>query len=561
MDSHFSVKEALARLLGLLRDERLYAVYVFSFFVAVFLVSYLALDDFLLLDDHLFHIRFVGLVAEHGLAAFTDFRSIYFSTIVSDGDHLIYYNFLFYLALWPFSLISPAVIGIKLFGTLATALALTVVAVILRNTGVRYAFLWSVFFLIALAESGLLVRLLSARPFALAPVLIILLLYCLHRRHAFAAFAIAFGYFYWHTATFFLPALVAAGYLVLDRYQHAEKFDWRILIWPLSGTVSAVLVSYLVFPGVLSYLFGITLPVLFDAALPGGTGIAEGVEVYGGNFLALFPALAPLIAPLIVFGAREITLLLGHSESIGTRDGRPTAFRTTLFLGSVALLAASFFSLRFTDYFVYFAILYIALAVSEFSSRIVMPDEYGWRQMKFGIVAVLGLFVMHIGSSIHATDVDAVRTSYLSAQGPSDWMLTHLDPEALVFNTDWDMFSLFYYFTGDQIRFATGLEPRFLYDYDPRLYWLWRNIGDHGVYCETMVCPFSSDTVREGDRIADALLDDFGTDIMVIRTDRSRLVETITQSSRFRLEYREGEEAIFAIYRVLDREPATRIGK
>lgn len=559
MKTHSHGKEWFARGLGLLRNERFYDVYAFFFFVSVLLVSYLALDDFVILDDHFFHIRFVQLAAEQGLRAFTDFQSIYFSEIVASGEHLIYYNFLFYLALWPFSFLSPPVLGIKLFGLFVMALSLATVYAILRRIGVRQAFLWTVFFLVALAESGLLVRFLSARPFALAPVLVILLLYLLYRERRYAAFSLAFGYFYWHTATFFLPILVSAGYLILDRYHRSEKFDWHILIWPFAGTLAAVATSYLIFPGVLLYLIDITLPVLIDAAIGSGAGVAEGAEVYGVNFFLIFPALFSLIAPLFIFGIREMTALLNprHFEAA---DRRLATLRATLFLGSVTLLAASLISLRFVDYFAYFSILYVALAVSEFWRTVVIPDQSAWHQMKVGGLIVLALFVMGIGPKIRTTDVDAAKVSYLSAQGPADWLLTHLEPGALVFNTDWDKFSLLYYFTGDQIRFATGLEPRFLYDYDPRLYWVWRNIGDHGIYCETPKCSSGTGFLGADERIADVVLSDFKTDIMLVQTDRTELIGLLERSSRFRREYRDDANSIFAIYRVLE-SGSVRIGK
>lgn len=558
MKTYPYAKEWLARCLELRRNERFYDVFAFFFFVSVLLISYLALDDFVVLDDHFFHIRFVQLAAEEGLRAFTDFQSIYFSEIVASGEHLIYYNFLFYLVLWPFALFSPPVLGIKLFGLFAVALSLTIVSGILRRIGVRYAFLWAAFFLVVLAESGLLVRLLSARPFALAPVLLILLLYFLYRERRYAAFAVAFAYFYWHTATFFLPALVSTGYFLLDRYHRSEKFDWNILIWPFAGTLAAVATSYLIFPGVLSYLMDITLPVLIDAAVPGGAGVAEGAEVYGANFFSIFPALFPLISPLIIFGIRETIDLLSHEERVA--DRRLATLRTTLFLASVTLLAASLFSLRFTDYFVYFSILYVALAVSEFSRSVAVSDQPAWHQLKIGAFVVLALFIMDIGPKIRATDVEAAQVSYLTAQGPTDWLFAHLEPDALVFNTDWDAFPLLYYFTGNHIRYATGLEPRFLYDHDPRLYWLWRNIGDRGVYCERAECPVSRDMTREGDRIADAILNDFKTDIMIVRTDRTELIEQLERSPRFRSEYRDDANSIFAIYRVLD-AGLIRVGK
>jgi|GEM_PF-2490114 len=556
----------------LVRKESFYGAYAFVFFVAFLLISYMALDDVFILDDHFFHIRFAESIIEQGPKAFTDFQSIYFSKIVSEHRHLIYYNFLFYLALLPFSLISPLAIGIKLFGVFALAGSLTIVYIFLRGMAVRFSFIWTLVFLITLAESGLIIRLLSARPFALAPVFLIALLYAFYRRRSGIAFLLAFMYFYWHTASFFLPVLLAVSYCFFDwYYRPAGRIDWSIVLFPFIGTVAAVLSSYLIFPGALSYVIGITLPVLFDAALTGGAGIAEGVEVYGASFAILFPALAPLIGPLILLGGYEIFRLLKSRLLLGegnpSKDWSREAVRTTLFFGSVILLVASFFSLRFVDYFAYFCLPYLAFAIPDLFRQDLISSLVNHRLIKAGACVVLILFLMDIGPKIHKYTREVAP--YLTAQGPTDWMVRHLAPGTLIFNTDWDAFPLLYYFTGDRFRYVTGLEPRLLYEYDPERYWLWRHIGESGFVCTAADC----DAVEReralirigrtgperwsemaGNRIADVILGDFGTEIMLIRTDRLALIEVLDHSARFRKEYIDEANSIFILYRVLGKE-------
>ncbi|MFA9262199.1 MAG: hypothetical protein ACEQSB_02470 [Undibacterium sp.] len=563
------LQEAFSQYRSILKQERLYELYVFLFFTVFFLSSYLGLSEVLPLDDHFFHIRFAQSIPEQGLAAFTDFQSVHFSRIVAHHEHLIYYNFLFYAVLVPFSLLEPAILGIKLFGVLAMAASLTTVFLILRGLAVRYAFAWTIFFLIVLAESGILVRLLSARPFTLAPVLIIALLYLLHRRRYGLSSAIVFAYFYWHTATFFLPLILSIAYFLFDRYHRPlARPDWRIIGVPFTATILAVASSYLIFPGVLTYLRDITLPVLLDAAFSGGAGVLEGAEVYGVDFFFLLPALSPLVILLIIFGMTEFCRLIvskktrQEQESAAGDGNKSAVLRTTLFIGSATLFFAALLSLRFADYFVYFCILYVGVAAEECSRYLTVSDYRFWRSVKIGVSIILTLFLMDVGPRLYKYTRDV--PPYLTALAPTSWLKENLSKETLLFNVDWDAQPLLYYFVGDDFRFTTGLEPRFLYDYDERLYWIWRHIGD-GKYCETARCQessnFASDPdreklrVTEANRIADAIQRDFGTDIVVTRTDRKELIRIMDESPRFRKEYSDPENSLFVIYRVLGNGP------
>ncbi len=551
--------------------ERLYGLYAFSFFLIFFVVSYLSLGDVLMPDDHLFHIRFVSSFLEKGPEIFINFQSIYFSEVVAEHKHLIYYNFLFYLALLPFSLLTPLILGIKLYGVMAVALSLTIVYVFLRGVFVKNAFFWTLLFLIVLAHSGLLTRFLVARPFTLAPVFLVLMLYCIYYKRHRASMFIAFFYFYWHTATFFFPVCLAAAYFVLDRFfSRNTRPDWRMFTAPLFGMVVAVALSYLAFPGVIGYLANTTVPVFMDAAFPGGEGVAEGEEVYGKDFFLLFSSTFPLAGTLLIFSIYELSRYIRMRKN--ANDVRKDIevslepLRATLFIASMVLLPASLLSSRFIDYFVYFCILYVAIACSDFLKNQVVQDIISRKALKAGSVIVMVIFLASVKPELHKhTGYPSV--SYLVAQAPTEWLSAHLKPGTVIFNTDWDAFPMLYYFTGDTFSYTTGLEPRFLYDYDQRLYWLWRNIGDAGVFCEMRDCSeileqresmVVSKNKRaqwfevEGNRIADAIVHDFETDTIITRVDRKDFIEVMDHSSRFKREYTAEQDGLFSIYRIVE---------
>jgi hypothetical protein len=59
------------------------------------------------------------------------------------------------------------------------------------------------------------------------------------------------------------------------------------------------------------------------------------------------------------------------------------------------------------------------------------------------------------------------------------WLKTHT-PGSAVFNTDWDDFPELFFFNSDN-KYVVGLDPAFLYLYDPVLYRQWIEIGDGSI--------------------------------------------------------------------------------
>src|SRR5690242_19291469 len=80
----------------------------FSLFFAVFFGVYFSVDTLASSDDHFFHFRFAQEMLSNGFfSSFQDFKSIYFSRAAQGNDYFIYYNFIFYLLVIPFTFIKP----------------------------------------------------------------------------------------------------------------------------------------------------------------------------------------------------------------------------------------------------------------------------------------------------------------------------------------------------------------------------------------------------------------------------------------------------------------------
>ncbi|HWQ60094.1 MAG TPA: hypothetical protein VN420_03020 [Candidatus Fimivivens sp.] len=566
-DSFGKMKTASERVVRILFQDRFRTPYVFSFFLILFLVAYMTVEKVSSLDDHFFHIRFAATLLEKGWPALSDFRSIYYSKMGIGHEYLVYYNFLFYLILLPFALLKPLVLGIKLYGIIAMAASFAAVYAFLKNVSARLPFLWTLIFAAVLLQSGWLVRLSLARPFTLAPVFLVAMLYAVHRRKYVLSAVIPFLYFFWHTATFMFPMCLAVGYVVSEQF-YGKRTDWKMIILPFLGTVAAVVSAFTISPGVVGYLRDVIFPVFFDTALTKRSGIAEGNEVYGRDFFAILKSFYAFLSALFVLGAYEIALYVRAKRGIESVEERPDPgirpLRLTLFLASLVFLVGSTLSGRFLDYFVYFCILYVAIVATD-AMRFVDVRGTFRRAAAVGLAIVSSyLFVSLVFD--FSTGIAGTQ-SYETSEGPAEWLNGNVPEGAVVFNSSWSSFPTLYYFTGDRFRYVTGLEPRFLYDLDPRLYWSWRHIGDDGTACPQEVCSDRSDLRAayfnggdagktewyrmEGDRVADLIGTGFGSDIVVASLGQRNFLDLMDRSDRFRRTFFDPENSSYAVYRVV----------
>lgn len=557
----------IQKTLAFLNKPSLYPWYVFFFYVIYFIITYMTLDKVFSLDDHFFHIRFAEILREKGLGAFTDFQSIYFSRMGIGHEYLVYYNFLFYFVLIPFSLISPLILGIKLYGIFVLSFSFTSVYVLLKKISIRQPFLWTVLFLIVLLQSGWLYRFTLARPFTLAPVFLVWMLYFIHQNKYKSSAVVAFLYFYWHTATFIFPLCLAFGYFIFEQF-YGRKPDWKKILWPSVGTFAAVSLAYLISPGIVAYLRDVIFPVFFDTTLAKTTQIAEGSEVYGKNFFVTLSYFFWFLATLFIAGTYEVLRYVQVKKGIQIVEDETNMLiqplRTMLFMASIAFLAASALSARFLDYFVYFCLLYVAIVVTDAEKFFEIRGKLFRKSFLAGI-SIMAIFLF-VDLSLKFYDSLGGSYSHLIAQAPAEWLNTNVKKDAIIFNADWDSFPTLYYFTGDRFRYVTGLEPRFLYDLEPKLYWIWNSIGS-GFYCEKSDCsemikqrekyfakPESKKKWQEsqGNLIADAIWNNFRADIVVLSLNRKNLLEVMDNSSRFKKELFDDKNSAYAIYRIIN---------
>ncbi len=502
---------------------------VFVFFFSIFFAVYFSVGKLAGNDDHFFHFRFAQEMLNKGFfQSFSDFKSIYFSKMAQGNEYFMYYNFLFYLLVIPFTFITPLFLGIKLYAVFAAGAAFTLLYWCLKQFSVKNPFIWTLI-LFSVTNAGFVKRFLLSRPYTLAPALLLLLLYFLYKRNRIGVFLISFAYLFWHSSTFFLPVCVTLCFYLAERF-HRSIGDRKTLLASIYGTLAAVAATFLVSSGFLLFLKDTLFGIYWDTILGKNVPIAEGAELYPINVF-LFARIDTfmfsgfiLAVVLDVYGyiaqLRFITKSIWSDISEQRRHLQTCIFLVTISfaLGSIVVSA------RFVDFFTFFAALYVALTLDKMRSYVVLSNEVVRKAVAMSIFVVVGyLFLSNL-----LTLQESIAYNVTDFSSIGGWLEMHSKPGDIVVLEDWSWFPQLYYYSPKNY-YSSGLEPRFMYTYNPGLYWESVHLKD-GYLCREARCPDIMEAAHaalwgtnahtyafvEGDNIARALKNDFHASYIVI---------------------------------------------
>lgn len=502
---------------------------VFGFFLLFFLFLYMNLPVVSSADDHFFHFRFAEQIRENGfLNSFQDFQTLPF-TKIAQGQHFLYYNFLFYLVLIPLSFITPLFLGIKLFAVVFLALIGTILYLFFRKNQIKYSFLWSLGFFIALGI-GTLWRLFLSRPFVFSPLIILLLILALHKKKYLWVFLLSFIYLFWHTATFLVPLGVILIYFISYAF-YERKYLWKEILLVLGGVLTSLLVVWLINKGFWIHIQDNLLGVLDNVLGFSGNKefIQMGNEVYPKNFFDLLEGNRFLIF-LFVFSILFFVFSFFkdfRKEDKNAKKDKKVLTLFFFFLATFFWVLIPVISNRFTDFFIFFSWIFVVLVLDEFFTFIVFNLEYNKIFFKRIIFICLIFFLVNTFVQLK-TRLSANGNDPENFRVVGEYLVKNLKRYEVVFNVDWGSFPQLYYYA-PKLSYVIGLEPKLMYLNNPNLYRLWANI-QKGYICDQIECLAEDQRLRQvlkdknlekvwyqeqGDKIANIIKNDFKSSYIV----------------------------------------------
>ena len=392
-------------------------------------------------DDTAYHFCVSQLIKKYGILH--EFPWTPFSW---QFDHYADKEFLFHLFFLPlggYGFVTAA----RLVGTLAGALALTTLFLILRAEGVRFAGVWA---LLPLGCSELVFRLGLVRPHLLSITLALIVMWAFARERLYLLATAALLYPLTYVAFWQIPLIliVATG---AARLLSGERVRWK----PVAIVIAGIVIGLAIHPNTYN-LIQINWIHMSDILFQ---------KAWGRQFVNLGKEFNPypladwgrylLVVVIMAIGALVLSWRHRKSSSI------PLAFALAAVI--FGLLTAR--SLRFIEYFVPFSVAAAAIAVVTLNIRM--------RFLPFVLLAVSVLYTFVLGtepyknlSFKHKAHIEPVVARYFSQNIPVG---------SQVFTTGWD-------YTGNLMLalperyFVVAADPTLFYKKDPKLYDIWYRI-------------------------------------------------------------------------------------
>ncbi|KKR33941.1 MAG: hypothetical protein UT64_C0001G0015 [Candidatus Falkowbacteria bacterium GW2011_GWF2_39_8] len=459
-------------------------ILIFSFFFVILFSVHLSKEGFWSTDDPYYHAKHSQLMAETGdltlVKAWMPFHFLgYAPTDPWWGFHVLSAGFIKMFGVF---------IGMKVYITILASLIFTLYFFILKDFKISKPFIWTLLFFSSSAFFQY--RILLERPLLLALSTLPLAAWLIYRQKYFWLFFLSLVF----ALLYNLAPLVVftAGVFFLVEAYLEKVYNLK----PLITTSAGVLAGIILHPYSSNYFYVMFIhfwQVLYLRFT--GTNLNIGGEVQLKNFFNIISENA--IA--LLFFLISLAIFFAFAK---IRKDKLTFF---LFLQSGFWFLVSLLVPRAVDFWLPFAWLFIAVILPAFTR---LPEyqlfsgfiksKINLSVLKFLAIPVFLIIVFYnffqIFDYVYKGNHGKDRDIYY--QEASEWLRQHTAPEEIIFYNDWGLWPRMFFFN-DHNRYITGMDPTFLYEYDQKLFWLWKNISYDGIFCDQADgCPLSSPRMR-----------------------------------------------------------------
>ena len=454
-------------------NDKIKPFLVLVLFFAIFFMAHWSINGLATADDPYYHAKHAFLMEQSGqfnlVRPWLEFHFFnYAPTDIWWGYHLGAAFFIHWFGL---------LLGIKVFASFLAALVFAVFYLILNSLKVKYPFIW-VFFLLV-SSTVFSFRLSLERPHLLSIIVLPLAFLFLAKGRNFWLFILSLFY----TLSYHLAPLIILQTLVYSAVEAYTKK--RINLRPLIASAGGILAGALIHPQSLNYFyimfithsqilflkfFGVDLNIGSELQMP---GFADFIR---SNFLVL---LAGILATVLFLSLKK----LGKTSVVGN----------FLFLYSNTWLIVSLLVWRGVEYWLPITFLFAAVTFSDFMAREEFKQVKKWlaNKIKFKILSffLFGALTAVIFYNLSTVFLDffqaGTETAGLSENysQANEWLKANTKKDSVIFYSSWSMWPMMFFYN-DYNHYITGIDPTFLYEYDQRTYWLWRNISYDGLYCD-----------------------------------------------------------------------------
>jgi len=468
--------------------------------------------------DVFYHFRHAEIYGNAGAAGIirTDFPWLRYSAVGRFSSDLWYG---FHLLIIPFTLGRDAIFGMKLAGIFMTFAVLILFFTACLYLKIKHALFWPFFLLFS--SAFLLHRLGMLRPQVLSLGLAALLFALLAVENVWGLFFVALACVFLHLNLFFIP------FFILAVFVPTKFFSEGIFAWKESLAMTAgVLAGWLLRPNPLGaakilyvQLFEWTLEKTSGSLVNLGSELVPLRLKSESNYL---PFILLLLATISYCSWRYWKKALALSSRERTNLIAAAALTIIFFLLSV------FFARRAFDFCSAFGVILLGLVFTHYFSE-------AWMVRTALICALVYLVPYSLKLRNEAMAAGLVGWNPYRFESASKWIAGNSKPGEIVFNARWEYFPELFFWNTKNV-YCSGMDPIFLYDYDPALYRKAYYLVADQPDPENSSNPYGT------------LKNDFKARYVVLAKPFDRaLYVRLASDSRFSLRHEDGTSAVFEV--------------
>jgi len=495
--NYLNLEKRLKRVFDLFLLKKTGVLWVFVLIFIGSLIIQISSPNLLGHDDSYFYIKIAELTKGHG-GLYHEFPWLYYTTY---NHHFKGLHFLSTLLFIPFTYLGNLIIGAKVATAFFFALVMALFYFILKKVNIRHTWFW-VLFLLASSYSFIF-RMHLSRPLSISLFFLLLGFYALIKKKYWLLFIVSFFYVWAYDGyliILFFSILYCLVWFLTNRKIHIKSF-----LVCLSGVLWGTIINPY-FPTNLIREHSLGANPLFTFLI-----VPQSAEWVPPEILGTFLSDHLVIISFALF---FVGYLFWRSSTYEKEKAQEKFLINFFFIIVVFLFFMTSRSVRFFEYwspFLFIGVAYFYQMVfykkyigflsrgvddlvkscivrfRSFFRKIVvilkkLTNPKNIRIVILCFIVILTYFLIHnillLRNHLNETP------SHLRYQGATDWLKKNTPKQSIVFNAAWDNFPQLF-FMNTHNYYVVGLDMLFMYQYNPQLYWLDRDIGDYGLVCNS----------------------------------------------------------------------------
>lgn len=426
--------------------------------------------------DSFYHIRHAWLYRAHGIFD-TSFPWAQYSMVrVLGGD--LWYGF--HILLIPFTYFTDLIVGIKAAGVVITTAILSLYYLALKSFNVKFPVFWTMFFLFSTAD--ILFRMAMMRPHPLSLGLAMLFFASCIGRSIWPAFIISFIFALVHVSLVWLIMLILFVVVCVERY-NCQPIHWGKIASSAGGILAGIFLRpHPVATLHLAYIQVIRLMIEKFNGVP----LRSGNELQPLEWIKLLTQISPLlVATFLVL----VVLYFIRKKMFRILLFRNVPAQASLIMAGTFLIM-TFFAVRAMEIFVGLLVIFTALMVTAANCKMEEVKRFFKKRLLWAIFSP-ALFIFIAGNSIYISRV------FIRLTPPADrfkeaalWLSENSRPGEIVYHIYWEHFPALFFWNQNNY-YINGMDPIFMYAYNPSLYWetdYWARKRTADITCGAIYC-------------------------------------------------------------------------